>query len=152
MNFYSNFVKLCNSVGKSPSRVVLEIGGTKSAITRWKNGSSPTDATAMKIAEYFGVSVEELTGETKLGEALYESARDNGLVESPFKKQEKPTATKGDGLYEIMNQGQLDRMKNSQIKLIEIAKKLPEEEVELLLRQAELLIHMMESKNGDAHK
>ena len=143
MNFYNNFVKLCNSVGKSPSRVVLEIGGTKSAITRWKNGSSPTDATAMKLAEYFGVSVEELTGETKLGDVLYEAARDHGLVESPFKKEES-TATKDDGLSE--------RMKASQQKLIEMAKKLPEEEVELLLRQAELLIQMMESINGDAQK
>ena len=139
MNFYNNFVKLCNSVGKSPSRVVLEIGGTKSAITRWKNGSLPTDATAMKIAEYFGVSIEELTGETKLGDMLYETARDHDLVASPFKK-EKPTA-QGDGLSE--------RMKASQQKLIEIANKLPEEEVELLLRQAELLIQMMGSASGD---
>lgn len=142
MNFYNNFVKLCNSVGKSPSRVVLDIGGTKSAITRWKNGSLPTDATAMKLAEYFGVSIEELTGETKLGDMLYEAARDNGRVETPFKK-EKPTA-QGDGLSE--------RMKASQQKLIEIANKLPEEEVELLLRQAELLIQMMGSINGDAQE
>lgn len=139
MNFYNNFVKLCNRIGKSPSRVVLEIGGTKSAITRWKNGSLPTDATAMKIAEYFGVSIEELTGETKLGDMLYETARDHDLVASPFKK-EKPTA-QGDGLSE--------RMRASQQKLIEIANKLPEEEVELLLRQAELLIQMMGSANGD---
>ena len=143
MNFYNNFVRLCNSVGKSPSRVVLDVGGTKSAITRWKNGGNPTDATAMKIAEYFGVSVQELTGETDLGDALYEAARDNGLVESPFTK-EKSTATEDDGLSE--------RMKASQQKLIEIAKKLPEEEVELLLRQAELLIQMMESINGDSQK
>lgn len=140
MNFYENFVRLCNSVGKSPSRVVLEIGGTKSAITRWKHGSSPTDATAMKIAEYFGVPVQELTGEANLGDLLYEAARDHGVVESPFKK-EKPTA-QGDGLSE--------RMRARQQKLIEYVKKLPEEEVELLLRQAELLIQMMESKNGDA--
>lgn len=144
MNFYNNFVKLCNSVGKSPSRVVLEIGGTKSAITRWKNGSSPTDATAMKLAEYFGVSVEELTGETRLGDALYEVARDHGLVASPFENKKESTATEDDGLSE--------RMKASQQKLIEMAKKLPEEEVELLLRQAELLIQMMESINGDAQK
>lgn len=143
MNFYNNFVRLCNSVGKSPSRVVLDIGGTKSAITRWKNGSNPTDATAMKLAEYFGVSIEELTGETKLGDMLYEAARDHNLVESPFKKEES-TVTVDDGLSE--------RMKARQQKLIEVAKRLPEEEVELLLRQAELIIQMMESKNGDAQK
>ena len=151
MDFYNNFVKLCNKVGKAPSKVVLEIGGTKSAITRWKNGSHPTDATAMKLAEYFGVSIQELTGEATLGDMAYEVARDKGLVESPFKK-EKSTATEDDGLSDIMNPDQLDRMKESQKKLIELAKRLPEEEVELLLRQAELLIQMMDAAKGDAQK
>lgn len=112
MYFYNNFVKLCNSVGKSPSRVVLDIGGTKSAITRWKNGGMPTDATAMKIAEYFGVPVSELTGETDLGDILYEATRDHGLVESPFK--EEPIS-------------------DSKKKLIEAIKELPETQAELLL-------------------
>ena len=144
MNFYENFVRLCNSVGKSPSRVIMEIGGTKSAITRWKNGSSPTDATAMKIAEYFGVPVQELTGDVSIGDMLYEAARDRSLIASPFENKKESTVTMDDGLS--------DRMKERQQKLIEFAKKLPEEEVELLLRQAELLIQMMESKNGDAQK
>ena len=144
MNFYENFVRLCNSVGKSPSRVIMEIGGTKSAITRWKNGSSPTDATAMKVAEYFGVSIQELTGEASIGDMLYEAARDRSLIASPFENKKESTVTMDDGLS--------DRMKERQQKLIEFAKKLPEEEVELLLRQAELLIQMMESKNGDAQK
>lgn len=144
MNFYNNFVRLCNSVGKSPSRVVLDVGGTKSAITRWKNGGHPTDATAMKIAEYFGVSVQELTGEASIGDMLYEAARDHSLIASPFENKKESTVTMDDGLS--------DRMKERQQKLIEFAKKLPEEEVELLLRQAELLIQMMESKNGDAQK
>lgn len=137
MSFYNNFVKLCNSVGKSPSKVVLEIGGTKSAITRWKHGSYPTDATAMKIAEYFGVSVHELTGETDIGDILYETARDNGLVESPFAKKEKPTVTKDDGLSE------------SKRKLIDLAKDLPESQAKLLLRQAELLLQLMEAQAED---
>ena len=143
MSFYENFVKQCNRVGKTPSKVAQEAHISKSIVSRWKNGGGVTDATAMKIAEYFGVSVQELTGESDLGEMLYEEARDRGLVESPFKK-EKPTATEDDGLS--------DRMKASQQKLIEYAKKLPEEEVELLLRQAELLIQMMESMNGDAQQ
>ena len=54
MNFYWNYVKQCNEIGKTPSRVAQEIGFSKSIISRWKNGSNPTDATAQKIAEYFG--------------------------------------------------------------------------------------------------
>lgn len=49
-------------MNKSPSAVVLEIGLQKSTVTRWKNGSIPTDATALKIADYFGVTVDNLLG------------------------------------------------------------------------------------------
>lgn len=65
MNFYNNFLFLCNSVGKTPSRVVLEIGLKKSAVTRWKAGGNPTDATAQKIADYFGVTINELMSENE---------------------------------------------------------------------------------------
>lgn len=64
--FYDNYVKLCNSVNKSPSAVALEIGIYKSTVSGWKNrGSLPTDATAQKLADYFGVSVKELMSENE---------------------------------------------------------------------------------------
>ena len=65
MSFYSNFLTMCNNIGKTPSKVVTEVGLQKSAVTRWKAGGNPTDATAQKIADYFGVPVSELTEETK---------------------------------------------------------------------------------------
>lgn len=59
--FYDNFIKLCASVGKSPTAVVLEIGLQRPAVTHWKNGrSKPTDITLQKIANYFGITVDEL--------------------------------------------------------------------------------------------
>ena len=66
MNFYSRYVSLCNKVGKSPSKVALEIGAAKATVNRWKNGSLPTDATAQKIADYFGVTVAYLKGEEEM--------------------------------------------------------------------------------------
>lgn len=60
VNFYNNFIKLCNEAGKSPSKVALEIGTTKPSVTRWKNGSKPSDATLQKIADYFDVTVDFL--------------------------------------------------------------------------------------------
>lgn len=60
--FYDNYVRLCNSVHKSPSAVALEIGFKKSTVTRWKKGSNPTDATLQKIADYFDVAVNDLKG------------------------------------------------------------------------------------------
>ena len=62
--FYDNFIKACNLKGKTPSAALSEAGIDKSAATRWKNGKKPTDATLRKLADYFGVSPEELTGST----------------------------------------------------------------------------------------
>lgn len=59
--FYDNFVRLCNSVNKSPSAVALDIGVAKSTVSRWKTGSAPNYATVIKLAEYFGVYPAELT-------------------------------------------------------------------------------------------
>ena len=61
--FYVNFVKLCNSIGKSPSAVAEEIGVKRSTVTRWKQGKSITDANLQKVADYFGVSTGYLLGE-----------------------------------------------------------------------------------------
>ena len=60
--FYDNYIRLCNSINKSPSAVAIEIGIAKPTVNRWKNGSYPTDATLGKIAAYFGVSKDELLG------------------------------------------------------------------------------------------
>ncbi|MBO5726554.1 MAG: helix-turn-helix transcriptional regulator [Clostridia bacterium] len=63
MQFYNTFLKLCNSKGKSPSKVAEDIGSTRAAANRWKNGSIPSDTTFLKIADYFGVTVKYLKGE-----------------------------------------------------------------------------------------
>ena len=53
MNFYENYVRLCNSVGKSPSAVAIELKLGKPSVSRWKSGSNPRTATLLKIADYF---------------------------------------------------------------------------------------------------
>ena len=65
--FYNNFIRMCNSIDKSPSAVAEEIGIYKSTVSNWKKRkTTPTDATLRKIADYFGVSVEYLlTGENE---------------------------------------------------------------------------------------
>lgn len=75
MDFYENFVRLCNKAGKTPSKVAAEIGISKSIVSRWKNGGGVTDATATKIADYFGVKKSDL-----------------------IEEKEKPTAVSDDGL------------------------------------------------------
>lgn len=63
MAFYENYLKLCEKAGKTPSAAALEMGLSKPTVNRWKKGGGATDATALKVASYFGVTAEELTGE-----------------------------------------------------------------------------------------
>ena len=58
--FYDNFVKACNSRNKAPSAVAIDIGISKATVTGWKNGSTPNDTTLQKLADYFGISPEDL--------------------------------------------------------------------------------------------
>lgn len=62
--FYDNFVALCASANKTPAYVGRELGIDKSTISCWKaRKTKPSDVNAQKIADYFGVTVEELMGE-----------------------------------------------------------------------------------------
>ena len=60
--FYDNYIKLCNSINKSPSSVAEDIGIKRSTVTRWKQGNSLTDANLIKVADYFGVTKDYLLG------------------------------------------------------------------------------------------
>lgn len=68
MTFYEKYVALCNKNGKSPSAAALELGLSKTSVNRWKNGGGITDATIMKVANYFHVTVDELVGDAMPGE------------------------------------------------------------------------------------
>lgn len=61
--FYENYVSLCAKIKKSPSYVAEDIGLSRTSPNGWKKGKQPTDVNLQKIAEYFGVTVEELVSE-----------------------------------------------------------------------------------------
>lgn len=63
--FYDAFVKLCVAKGMSPSAVAAAVGMAGAHVTRWKRGSTPTDATISKIAAYFDVPVSYFKEEEK---------------------------------------------------------------------------------------
>jgi transcriptional regulator with XRE-family HTH domain len=58
--FYDNYLRLCIKNHVSPTGAALDIGISKPSVNRWKNGATPTDATLLRIADYFGVTVAEL--------------------------------------------------------------------------------------------
>lgn len=106
---HSRIIELCKERGISGSRMCLDLGMSKSTLSDLKSGrkKSFTAETAHKIASYLGVSVAYLLGE-----------------EENEGKKEKPTV-QNDGLSEAKR------------KLIEKIKKLPEDQVLLLLQVAE---------------
>lgn len=65
LNFWDNFVKLCANAGKKPNPVAKELGISSGAVTSWKSGRVPHDTTLIKIADYFGVTVDELMQDKK---------------------------------------------------------------------------------------
>lgn len=111
--FYDNFVALCASVNKTPAYVGRELGIDKSTISCWKaRKTKPSDVNAQKIADYFGVTVEELMGESK-GESIKKDPIPKDGAVSPAKQKLLDSV---DG----MSDEQLEKL----LGLIEEAKKL----------------------------
>ena len=70
--FFDNFVRLCEQKGVKPSRALTDAGVPKSAYSYWRteagagNDAKPTNQNAVKLAQYFDVTVDYLlTGEQK---------------------------------------------------------------------------------------
>lgn len=63
MGFYDNFVRLCSEKGLPPTKAAIAIGVDRSAATRWSKGAVPRYTQVIKLADFFGVSVEDLMSE-----------------------------------------------------------------------------------------
>lgn len=86
MAFYENYVQLCNEVGKSPSAVAIELKLGKPSVSRWKTGTKPRDTTVLKVANYFGVTVEELMSDTPSAGIKKDPIPKDGAVSEPKQK------------------------------------------------------------------
>ena len=58
--FYDNFIMYCNRIGKSPSFAAVEMGFHRSEVTRWSKGVMPRRANLLRIATYFGCTIDDL--------------------------------------------------------------------------------------------
>ena len=80
--FKENFIRLCNQRGVAPTVVCKEIGLSDEVYSKWTDESVPRRATLMKIADYFGVTVDDLLKEEKAPTAEAEEADElNELLE-----------------------------------------------------------------------
>ena len=62
--FKERFIKLCNERSIAPTVVCKEIGLTGTSYSKWTDTSIPRKATLYKLADYFGVTVDYLLGNT----------------------------------------------------------------------------------------
>jgi transcriptional regulator with XRE-family HTH domain len=98
--FFDTFVKLCEEKGVKPSRALTDAGVPKSAYSYWRteasfgNDAKPTNQNAVKLAQYFGVTVDYLlTGEQKENPPQQPQSEVDAAVERIRKKLESmPTA------------------------------------------------------------
>lgn len=61
--FYDIYCDLCQKHGMTPSGAATKIGFNRASVTMWKNtGKAPKQDILVRIAEYFGVSVDYLLG------------------------------------------------------------------------------------------
>ena len=63
--FYEKLIVLCAQHNTTPNAVCNALGLAESAATRWRSGSIPRDTTLKKIANFFGITVDELLGNEK---------------------------------------------------------------------------------------
>ena len=58
--FKQNFINFCNEKGESPSFVCRQVGLAPATFTCWNEKSIPRQATLQRIANYFGITPEDL--------------------------------------------------------------------------------------------
>ena len=91
MSFYDNYLRLCSLHGVSPSATAKKVGVDKSSVSRWARGSAPRRQTLLRVADYFGVSVEDLLGD----EMIVEKETTERVVSNPVVDREEEKETNG---------------------------------------------------------
>lgn len=125
--FWKNLVLLCNKKGVTPNGVCAELGLSVATATKWKKGSIPRDTTLKMVADYFGVTVEDLLKEEKAPAA---------------KAEEAAEAEEADELNELLEEL---KTRPEMRMLFSLAKGATKEDVELAVQ----IIERMRRNGGD---
>ena len=105
--FYDKYVNLCKEKNISPSKAASMIGFDKSSITNWKkHGYVPRQEILNKIADFFGVSVDYLTGRTSMRQLPdFEIPEELGHIADERKQLMIDTLDKSTRKAHIINNG-----------------------------------------------
>lgn len=80
--FFDMFCQLCKEKGMSANGVAKDLSIASGTVSEWKKGRSPQNATLLRIANYFGVSIDYLLGksETPSPAAISFTAEENAII------------------------------------------------------------------------
>ena len=80
--FFDVFCQLCKEKGMSANGVAKDLSIASGTVSEWKKGRSPQNATLLRIANYFGVSIDYLLGksETPSPAAISFTAEENAII------------------------------------------------------------------------
>ncbi|MGE4485244.1 MAG: helix-turn-helix domain-containing protein [Oscillospiraceae bacterium] len=79
--FIDGYDKICKARGLSPTSVLRDLGISKGTYTNWKtSGADPLNPTKKKIADYFGITIDELES-GRAGRAAGDAESDTELLE-----------------------------------------------------------------------
>lgn len=78
--FWNIFFSLCAEKGRSPNAVAKELSIASGTVTAWKNGKVPHHGTLLKLASYFGVTVDYLLGNEPASPASPASPAENMVI------------------------------------------------------------------------
>lgn len=67
--FWQRLNELCKEKNVKVTPLVIQLGISPGAISRWKNGSTPKGEILNKFADYFNVSTDYLLGKTEKRQA-----------------------------------------------------------------------------------
>ncbi len=104
--FFDIFSELCSKKGVSTYKACTAVGLNRSAVAKWKVGSTPNGATIALLADYFGVTTDYLLG--------------NQQKETPIQADEREISF-DDFTYAMYEEGKGLTSENKQ-KLLEMAK------------------------------
>ena len=91
MQFSLRFKQLCKENGVTQKKALEEMGLHRNAAQRWSEGSPSTEA-LLKIAEYFGITTDEVLGvDNKKTPTPERGARDYLAIMNAFDKADEST-------------------------------------------------------------
>lgn len=137
---YDIFMQLMEEKGVTAYRVAKDTGITQATLSRWKTGKvSPSIETLQVLAEYFGVTLDYLMGNTHADE------------QTPPEMQKAPTLNKKDERDIAKTLGQLKETLENEEGLMFDGNPMTDEAKESILAAMEVGLQMAKLKNKEKY-